>query len=137
MTIVVDASIAIAWLYPEQYPNAVKDAFSLVTRGGGVVPSLWKLEVANVLRNAVRRKQCDERFATLSLRDLSRLAIVVDEETDLYAWTDTRALSAKYDLTVYDAAYLELALRRELALATCDRELAKAARRAGAQVILG
>jgi predicted nucleic acid-binding protein len=137
VTIVVDGSMAIAWLYPEQHPEIVKEVLRIVVKEGATVPSLWKLEVANFLRTTVRRKRCDEKFAAQSLQDLDRLHVHIDDDTDVYAWTDTRALAAKHDLSVYDAAYLELALRRGLKLATCDKELAKAAERAGVEVLFG
>lgn len=137
MTLVVDASMAIAWLDAEQQPQIVSDVLRRVSREGASVPSLWKLEVANFLRTAVRRKRCDEKFAERSIQDLEQLRILIDLETDLHAWGRTHDLALTYDLTAYDAAYLELALRRGDGLATCDQDLAKAARRAGVDVVLG
>ncbi len=71
------------------------------------------------------------------LVDLGKLQIVIDNETDANAWGRTRELSSEYDLTVYDAAYLELALRRKLPLASCDKVLIKAAKRARVDVLAG
>lgn len=137
MTLVVDASMAIAWLFVEEQSKAVMDILNRASDEGICVPSLWKLEVANVLRTAVRRKQCDEKFVEASLQDLGRLQLVIDAHTDDHAWGQTRELAAAYDLSLYDAAYLELAMRRKEPLATCDRALAKSARRAGVEVLLG
>src|SRR5208283_3513386 len=85
-----------------------------------VVPSLWRLEVANVLRNAVRRGRCDEAYVDRSLQRLSRFPFEVDDETSKHAWAATRTLSREQGLTSYDAAYLELAIRKSQPLATCD-----------------
>ena len=135
MSIVLDASMAIAWAVPEQQTEISREVLSRVGAEGAFVPSLWKLEVANVLRNLVRRNRCDEKFASASLDLLARLQITIDQETDVHAWGRTRELAIKFDLTIYDAAYLELALRREGTLATLDRALADAARRATLNVI--
>ena len=106
-----------------------------VAAEGALVPAIWRLEVANVLRNAVRRGRCDEGYATRSLRRLGRLRIAVDAETDGQAWGATRELSIEHDLTVYDAAYLELAIRRGQALATRDVAPLRAARRVALDVL--
>lgn len=99
------------------------------------MPGHWHIEIANVLRNAVRanRATADERDGYLA--DLLEIPTIVDEQSIERAWTDTLTLSDRYDLTSYDAAYLELALRRQLPLATLDRELAAAARAAGVSVL--
>ena len=99
------------------------------------MPSLWCLEVANVLRNAVRRKRCDWAYATHCLQRLERLPIVVDSETDAHACGRTCQLSDEHDLTVYDASYLELAQRRQWPLASCDNASIKAARAAGVEAM--
>ena len=134
MTLVVDASVAIAWLDFEEGDRA-EASLARVESEGAMVPSLWRLEIANVLRTAVRRKRIDEIFVAHSLARLERLDIVTDAETDSHAWGATRTLSRKYDLTLYDAAYLELAIRRKLPLASRDNELLAAARKAGVETI--
>ncbi len=91
------------------------------------VPSLWWLEVANVLQMGVRRNRFPISERDGHLRDLAKFALRTDEGTTENAWTRTLALSDRHNLTVYDAAYLELALRRGLPLATLDRELRQAA----------
>jgi predicted nucleic acid-binding protein len=91
------------------------------------VPSLWHLEVANVLEMSVRRKRHDARFRDATLADLAQLPIQVDAETHRRAWDTTLQLAVRHRLTLYDAAYLELALRSDLPLATLDEDLRKAA----------
>ena len=95
---------------------------------GALVPALWRLEVANALQMGVRRRRIDAAFRDASLNDLALLAIEVDADTDTYAWSTTLWLAQQFGLTVYDAAYLELAQRRRLPLATLDESLHTAAR---------
>jgi predicted nucleic acid-binding protein len=98
------------------------------------VPALWRLEVANILEMGARRGRTDSAFRDLTLSDLALLPITVDPETDRHAWGATARLAARHQLTLYDAAYLELAQRRRLPLATSGRELRLASR--AEQVIL-
>jgi predicted nucleic acid-binding protein len=135
MTIVVDASMAVAWLFADERTDAAHAVMLRVVSGGAIVPSLWRLEVANVLRNAVRRGRCDEAYVDRSLDRLSRLPVDIDDETSAQAWTATRALSREHGLTSYDAAYLELAIRKSHPLATCDAELIAAGGRCGLEVL--
>mgnify|MGYP003575043797 CR=1 FL=1 len=135
MSLVVDASMTVAWLFSNERSPTPKAVLRRVAAEGALVPSLWRLEVANVLRNAVRGKRCDGGYATRCLQRLDRLQITVDPETDVQAWGRTRQLSTEHDLTVYDAAYLELALRRGHPLASCDTALLAAARKAGLDVL--
>jgi len=85
------------------------------------------LEVANVLEMNVRRGRHDAAFRDAALEDLAVLPISIDAETDRQAWGATVRLAARHRLTTYDAAYLELAQRRGLPLATLDKELRDAA----------
>lgn len=135
MSLVLDASMAIAWLFDDENTQAAHEVMRRVVAGGAIVPSLWRLEVANVLRNAIRRGRCDEAYAERSLKRLGRLPIALDDQTDLHAWSETRSLSRDEDLTAYDAAYLELAIRTRLPLASCDTALVAAARRRGVGVV--
>lgn len=135
MSLIIDASMAVAWLFSDERSEAPQVILRRVAADGALVPSLWRLEVANVLRNAVRRKRCDSGYATRCLRRLGQLQIVVDSETDAQAWGRTRDLSIEHDLTVHDAAYLELAIRRRRPLATCDMALVEAGRKAGLDVL--
>lgn len=129
MSLVLDASMTIAWLFDDEQTQTAHAVMRRVVAEGAIVPSLWRLEVANVLRNAVRRGRCDEAYAYRSLTRLGRLAIKSDEETDSHAWGATRTLSREENLTLYDAAYLELAVRKSAPLASCDAALLAAAAR--------
>lgn len=135
MNLVIDASMAVAWLFDDERTQAAHEVMVKVVTEGAVVPSLWKLEVANVLRNAVKRGRCDTAYVDRSLDRLQRLAITIDDETDIHAWGQTRALSNEEELTPYDASYLELALRLGKPLGTCDCDLILAAKRRGVVVL--
>ena len=122
MTLVIDASMTIAWLLTDETTAKAHKVLDQVTENGAVVPSLWRLEVANVLRNAVRRGRCDEAFVDESLTNLAALPINIDDATDAHAWGKTRRLSIENDLPLYDAAHLELAIRTGRAIATLDKD---------------
>ena len=133
--LVLDASLTLASIMRDEATEAAQAAMLRVVRGGAHVPSLWRLEVANVLRNAIRRGRCDAAFADKALEDLDALSITVDAQTDIRAWSATLALSREEDLTLYDAAYLELALRLDATLLSSDKALVAAARRRGLEVV--
>lgn len=135
MSLVLDASMAIAWLFEDETSDTARQVLQRVGTDGAVVPSLWRLEVANVLRNAARRGRCDGAYVDQSLARLERLPVAIDEETDARAWGATLELARAEDLTLYDAAYLELAERRGWPLATCDAALIKAAGRRGVEIV--
>lgn len=127
MSLVLDSSVTLAWLLDDERNEAVSALLDHVARNGAVVPALWHLEVANSLQVAVRRGRIADRFRFDALADLAELGIEVDEETHIHAWNATAQLASLTGLTVYDAAYLELAQRRRLPLATLDAALVRAA----------
>jgi predicted nucleic acid-binding protein len=116
-----------AWYFADEataYTDAVRD--SLVAQQA-VVPTLWSLEVANVLVMGERRKRSTEGQAARWLRLLSALPIVIDSETPFRAFDSILTLARHHRLTAYDVAYLELAVRRALPIATLDENLKQAA----------
>ena len=127
MSLVLDSSVTLAWLYSNEGGAAVEEVFSRVVASRAWVPSLWRLEVANSLTMAVRRQRITAQFRDQSLADLALLNVVSDQDTDSFAWSTTLRLADRYKLTLYDAAYLELAQRLGLPLATLDQDLAAAA----------
>jgi len=98
-------------------------------------PAIWRLEVANALRTAVRKLRCDNTYAKRSIARFARLPISADSHTDHHAWGETLQLSRRYDLTPYDAAYLELAIRLGHPLASYDGALVQAARKCALKVL--
>jgi predicted nucleic acid-binding protein len=129
--LVVDSSVAFAWCLPDEDVSELEGVERQVAEYGAVAAAHWPLEVANGLVFAVRRGRIDADFRDSALRDLASLPIVLDAETSAQAWGEMLVLADAHKLTIYDAAYLELAIRRGLPLATLDRALANAARAEG------
>tara|TARA_R110002110_G_scaffold415854_1_gene658265 strand:- start:3097 stop:3525 length:429 start_codon:yes stop_codon:yes gene_type:complete len=137
--IVLDNSVAMRWLLASNKASDQRYAESVLkslTKAEAIVPNLWHLEAANVLLGALHRKDLEvselERF-TVQLEDLP---ITVDTSTASQVFGHTISLAKAYRLSSYDAAYLELALRKGLPLATLDKDLLKAAKRADVAIYL-
>jgi predicted nucleic acid-binding protein len=128
VSLVIDSSMTLAWYFEDEKTAASIAVLSRVVEEGAFVPALWHLEVLNGLQAAVRRGRITTTYRDASLNDLQALVIAIDPDTNRQAWTATLRLCERFGLTAYDAAYLELALRRQLPLATLDGELVKAAR---------
>ena len=135
MSLVLGSSATLAWIYEDEQGNVPDLIFDQVTALGAWVPTLWRLEVANGLRMGLRRGRIDVADRDAALADLAILRITVDAETERHAWTTILQLADRFDLTMYDAAYLELAQRRALPLGSLDAALCTAARRLGVPVI--
>jgi predicted nucleic acid-binding protein len=135
VSLVLDSSVALAWVYADETTAAIRHLFELLTDEGAWAPGLWRLEVANILEVGVRRGRHDAAFRDHTIADLAILPIQTDPETDRHAWGATARLAARHRLTLYDASYLELSLRRELPLATLDRELRAAAKKEHVQLL--
>jgi predicted nucleic acid-binding protein len=127
MSLVLDSSVTLARIWVNESTAAVTEVFERLVGQGAWVPSLWRLEVANALEMDIRRGRHPAEFRDGALADLALLPIQIDPDTDHQAWGATARLAEKHRLTLYDSAYLELALRRGLALATLDRQLRSAA----------
>ena len=125
---VLDGSTAVSWCFEElQTPYAVA-TLRRISHGAEVhVPHIWPLEVANALVKALRRQHITREELHEYTRQLAALRVQVDFEGAARAFTSIVALAERYQLTTYDAAYLELALRREVPLATGDKNLMQAA----------
>jgi predicted nucleic acid-binding protein len=135
MSLVLDSSVSLASVINLEITPAVLQAMELVIANGAWVPSLWRIEVANVLEMGVRRNRFDASHRDKALANLSLLPISIDPETDRQAWGATLRLAERHRLTLYDAAYLELAQRRALPLATLDVELRVAANAEGVTLL--
>jgi predicted nucleic acid-binding protein len=132
---VVDASVAIAWVHPAQATRQTTAMLDAVADGATVeVPALWPLDVANALIVLVRRRKLadDDRHAALGW--LRGLRVRVDHEMSALAFSRLSELARAHQLSVYDAAYLELAQRRRLLLGCKDGPLRTAAKRAGVEL---
>ena len=129
---VADASVAVAWVHPAQATRQSAAMLEAIADGATVeVPALWPLEVANALIVLVRRRKLTEDERQAALRWLGGLRVRIDYEMASLAFSRLSELAAAHHLSVYDAAYLELAQRRTLVLGCMDGPLRTAARRAG------
>lgn len=128
---VVDASITTAWIIPdERSPQAITVRERLETENAHV-PAIWPTEVGNALLIAERRGRLSAEEARIALSDLDNPAFVIDPPNPARTWIETTRLAREHRLTVYDASYLELAIRLALPLATFDKALGSAAISAG------
>lgn len=132
---VVDCSVAMAWCFGDEATPATEAVLSRLTEEAAVVPSLWFLEVANVLTLAERRGRILEADLTRYLDLLFQLEIEVDQTSPRSVFGDVLALARSYRLTSYDAAYLELSIRQQLPLDTLDQDLRAAAESAGVELL--
>lgn len=135
MSLVLDASATLAWLYQDEIMEGAQQILDRVTNDGAWVPAIWRLEVANALNIGIRRRRIGADYRNEALATLSLYDIKVDPETWQHAWGTTLRLADQFGLTLYDAAYLELAQRRALPLAALDGEMRSAARALGVPVI--
>lgn len=132
MNLVIDGSTALGFLLTDEQPESASRALDALESGASAfVPAHWCMEVANGLIMAERRQRASQAEITEALNLVAALPVMTDELTAQRAFSDTAALARQYGLTIYDAAYLELAMRRGAALATTDGALIKAAQAAG------
>lgn len=128
---ILDCSVAVAWFFEDEtdaYAEGIEDALATAT---ALVPSLWPLEVGNALLMGERRKRTTEAKVTQFVALLQSLPITVDHETTARAWSDILRLARNQKLSTYAAAYLELAMRQAVPLATLDERLKAAAKAIG------
>jgi predicted nucleic acid-binding protein len=132
---VVDASVALAWCFSDETSELADHVLERLERDEALAPASWPLEVANGLRTVERRGRLD--LADLShLRELLVSLPVEVEAVPLdAALGEVTEIARRLDLTAYDAAYLALAARRGLALATVDDRLRRACERAGVELV--
>ena len=135
--LVLDASVVLAVVLQEENRRLAAPILARVAEGGAIVPGIWHLEVGNVLLLAERRRTITAEERMIALDELANLPITTDNETALRASRETAEVAARHKLTMYDAAYLELSLRRGLPLSTFDAALRRAAGAAGVALVGG
>jgi predicted nucleic acid-binding protein len=135
VSLVVDSSVALTWCFEDEASPHTEALFERVRDDGAVVPGLWHLELANVLLQAEKRRRITTSDVATRLELIAELPIVIDHEMAARAWREITTLARAEGLTTYDAAYLELAIRRGLPLATRDDALIGAARRIGVALL--
>ena len=135
MSFVVDCSAAVTWCFEDE-ASAQSDALlERLKDEAAVVPALWHLEIGNVLIQAERRGRLTPAGLAARIELLRKLPLDTDDETTGRAFAEILQLARAQRLTTYDAAYLELAARRGLPLATKDEELRAAARQLGVELL--
>ncbi len=133
--LIIDASIAMTWCFADEATAETARVQDSLIAEAAVVPSHWFLEVVNVLAMAEKRKRIVAADANVFLHLLATLDIQTDHETSVRAFDYLLPLCRSHGLTSYDAAYLELAVRRRLPLASLDDDLRQAAASLGIQVL--
>jgi predicted nucleic acid-binding protein len=130
---VLDNTVTMAWCFTEEATEFTKTLLSRLSNltDSAVVPALWLYEVANVVELAVRKGRIPEEKALAFLESLADLPIEVENPSRTQVFVTVRTLAGQYQLTGYDAAYLELAIRHQLPIASLDKALSKAALAAG------
>jgi predicted nucleic acid-binding protein len=132
--LVIDSSAALSWCFEDEASPDSDLLFERVRDQGAVVPGLWHLEVANVLLQAEKRGRITTGDIAMRLELIAELPIATDHEATARAWREVLSLARAEGLTTYDAAYLELAIRRGLPLQTKGEALIGAAKRCSVMV---
>ena len=133
--LVLDASVALTWCFKNEATAAADRVLECLAAGAASVPAIWHLEIANALALSERRRRITPARSAEFITLLETLEIVVDEETATRALGRVLDLAREERLTAYDAAYLELAMRLGIPLASKDGDLCDAAERLGVSVL--
>lgn len=136
MQFVLDCSVAISWCLVDENNDYANAILAMMPNCEAFVPGIWSLEIANVLLVAERRNRMTQEQSSEAIGLLQSLLIQVDTATDTNALSATLVLGRQESLAAYDAAYLELALRLGLPLATIDQRLAEAATRCSVSLVV-
>lgn len=134
-TLIIDCSLTMAWCFGDKGTEETAEIQDRLVAEAALVPAHWFLEVANVLATAERRKRISAADATQFISQLAALDIQVDHECSTRAFDHLLPLSRTHGMTSYDAAYLDLALRRQLPLASLDDDLRSVATSLGVKVL--
>lgn len=135
--LVIDASVLLSWCFEDEGGPEVDAMIDKVAAEGATVPGLWSLEIANALVAAERRGRITPADSAAFTAMIEDLPLVADPCTSARALHETIGVAREQGLTAYDAAYLELAMRLGLPLATGDRRLGAAGQRVGVVILNG
>ena len=135
MAFVLDCSVALAWVLPDEGNDYADGLLNRLVAEGAVVPPVWPLEVGNVLLVALRQRRIRQTELEPIIERLARLPIEVDVRATEHALAAVLVLAGQHGLTTYDASYLDLAQRRSLPLATLDKQLRAACGAAKVEVL--
>jgi predicted nucleic acid-binding protein len=133
---VLDASIVLTWCFPDEETRKAEEISERIALGDKIaVTAFWRHEVLNALLMGEKRKRLTSDLIQTFIKDLERLPAEVDAPAAGTVFHATQDLCRKHGLTAYDAAYLELAMRHRIALATADGALERAARGEGIEIV--
>lgn len=132
---VVDCSIAMAWLFRDEATPRTADLLNRLTNETALVPAWWFIEITNVLAMAERKGRITPAQSDAFIADLGKLGIERDDAAPDRAFTHLLGLCRMHRLTSYDAMYLDLAVRRNLPLATLDDDLRKSSKKLGVSLL--
>lgn len=133
---VVDASMVLAWVLPDEHSEGADRFFEVVSSEDTLrVPCLWWFEIINALVAAKRRHRLTETEAVRAIHVLGKLQLETDSFSGVDAAWRLQILAETYGLSAYDSAYLELSQRRAAGLATLDERLRDAAKQAGVPLL--
>lgn len=132
---VVDCSVAMTWLFKDETTRATRAVLERLETDSAIVPDLWFLEVANVLTLAERKGRIKSEQSTDFIHQIVQLHLEIDGSAASRAFGEILHLATAHRLTTYDAAYLDVALRSKLPLATLDEPLRKAAKSLGVKLL--
>lgn len=134
---VVDNSVVMTWCFKDktnQYADAILDCLSEAT---AFVPSIWPLEVVNVLLVAERKKRLSEADSVRFITLLSQLPIIVEHQRPERLMKDLLALARSNNLSSYEASYLDLSMRKGIPIATVDTRLITASKKTDIPILMG
>jgi predicted nucleic acid-binding protein len=132
---IIDASAMGPLIIPDEAGELIDTLPDILYSDQAMVPLHWRVEVANLARMAIRKRRLTETLLIDAFGALSVFDLIIDDQTDALAWTTILALAGKHNLTAYDAAYLELAMRTSRTIVTNDKALIDAAVRENVGVL--
>ena len=134
---VIDNSVIMSWCFKDETSQYSDNILEKLTVSMAVVPSIWPLEIANVLLEAERKNRLGEADSARFITLINKLPIKVEQETPERMLKEIFALAREHDLSSYDASYLDLAMKSGLPIATLDEKLISAAKRSHVPVLEG
>lgn len=135
MPFVIDCSVALSWYFSDEINDRTQALRDQLVNESIHVPCLWPIEITNVVLAALRQNRITDDELPDLLDDLRELPDEIDRETDSMVWDESFHLAKQFNLSIYDATYMELAVRRELPIATLDKGLAKACQEADINIL--
>jgi predicted nucleic acid-binding protein len=132
---VLDCSIVMSWCFEDEFQQVADAVLDQLPQNQAIVPAIWLLEITNVLLIGERRGRLTPAHSAHFLEMLETLPILIDQPTSSKTLSEIFSLARAYQLSAYDASYLELAMRESATLATLDSALSAAAKRAGVSVL--